>query len=167
MEINHFKRFNQRFGVRDGDQILLQTYLTLREHIHAGELLARTSDDHFFLLLRCGREETKSLEDKVNYLKKEFHKLGITAHFSSIKWDYWQAVLSRGDDSFTDFLIDVYKKGGKIGAFKSAAKLHNINTDYYAYNDFNLEDTLPWDFIELRPGKDFLIKEHNRLLYNN
>ena len=115
----------------------------------------------------CGREKTKSLEDKSNFIKKELHKLGVSSSVSSIKWDYWQAVLSRGDGSFTDFLIDVYKKGGKIGAFKSAAKLHNINTDYYAYNDFNLEDRLPWDFIELRPGKDFLIKEHNRLLYNN
>ena len=42
------------------------------------------------------REDTKSLEKKQKYLEKEFSKLGISAKFSSIKWDYWQSVLSRG-----------------------------------------------------------------------
>lgn len=70
----------------------------------------------------CGRESTKVLEEKSNFLKKELHKLGITAHVSSIKWDYWQAVLSRGDASLNDFVLDVYKNGGKLGAFKTAAK---------------------------------------------
>lgn len=111
----------------------------------------------------CGREGTKSLEDKVNYLKKEFHKLGITAHFSSIKWDYWQAVLSRGDSSLSDFLIDVYKKGGKIGAFRAAAK-DAIDADFFALDNYLFDIDLPWDFIEIKPGKDFLIAENKRLL---
>ncbi len=112
----------------------------------------------------CGREETKSLETKSNYIKKEMHKIGVTASVSSIKWDYWQAVLSRGDSTFTDFLIDVYRKGGKIGAFKAAAKEHNINTDYYAYTNFPVDTEFPWDFIDIRPGKEFLQQENNRLL---
>ena len=70
----------------------------------------------------CGREATKSLEDKERYLKKELHKIGVKAAFSSAKWDYWQAVLSRGDRRLGDFLIETYKNGGKLGAFKSAAK---------------------------------------------
>ena len=111
----------------------------------------------------CGREQTKSLENKVNYLKKEFHKLGITAHFSSIKWDYWQAVLSRGDESLTDFLIDVYQKGGKIGAFKSCAK-DTIDADFFALSNYEFDAALPWDFIEIKPGKEFLIEENKRLL---
>ena len=112
----------------------------------------------------CGREETKYLENKANFIKKELHKLGVSASVSSIKWDYWQAVLSRGDETFAEFLIDVYKKGGKIGAFKSAAKVHNINTDYYAYTNFDLNTQLPWDFIEINPGTEFLKQEHLRLL---
>ena len=112
----------------------------------------------------CGREETKYLESKANFIKKELHKLGVSASVSSIKWDYWQAVLSRGDETFAEFLIDVYKKGGKIGAFKSAAKVHNINTDYYAYTNFDLNTQLPWDFIEINPGTEFIKQEHLRLL---
>lgn len=111
-----------------------------------------------------GRENTKSLEEKSNFLKKELHKLGVTAHISSIKWDYWQAVLSRGDASLCDFILEVYKSGGKLGAFKAAAKKYYIDTDYFACSNWDFNKKLPWDFIELNPGKEFLIKENERLI---
>ena len=112
-----------------------------------------------------GRESTSSLEKKANYIKKEFHKIGISVNISSIKWDYWQAVLSRGDSSLTDFLIESYKNGGKLGAFKSAAKKCCVDSDFFAYNNFSFEQKLPWDFINMPPGKEFLINENKRL-YN-
>lgn len=112
----------------------------------------------------CGRENSKSLEAKAAYLKKEMHKLGIDVSVSSAKWDYWQAVLSRGDKSLCDFVLEAYKRGGKLGAFKSAAKQFNINTDYFAIENYDFDKTLPWDFIDIRPGKEFLIKENKRLL---
>lgn len=113
----------------------------------------------------CGHEDVKSLEKKTNYLKKEFHKLGININISSAKWDYWQAVLSRGDGSFTQFLIDTYKLGGKSGAFKQAAKANNIDSDYFASANWDLETPLPWDFIELTaPPKNFLKSEYSKIL---
>lgn len=112
----------------------------------------------------CGRESTKALEEKSNFLKKELHKLGITAHVSSIKWDYWQAVLSRGDASLNDFVLDVYKNGGKLGAFKTAAKKLNINAESFATENYSFDKILPWDFIQIKPEKDFLIKENQRLI---
>ena len=112
----------------------------------------------------CGKESIKSLEQKQNYLKKELHKLGMKPKFSSAKWDYYQAVLSRGDSSLTDYLIDVYKEGAKLGAYKSAAKKYNIDTDKFAEGNLNINQELPWDFICLNPGKEFLKNEYFRLL---
>lgn len=114
-----------------------------------------------------GRNDEKVLEKKSNYLKKELHKIGVQASISSAKWDYYQAVLSRGDEKLTDYLIEVYKQGAKLGAFKKAAKQLNINTDYYANETYSYESSLPWDFIEINPGKDFLIKESKRLINEN
>ena len=110
-----------------------------------------------------GREDEKSLEQKTNYLKKELHKLGIQISVSSAKWDYYQALLSRGGSNLTDYLIEVYKLGGKLGAFKKAAKNLDINTDYFAIENYSYDKKLPWDFIELRPGKEFLISECTNL----
>lgn len=117
----------------------------------------------------CGREEIKILEDKQHYLKKEFHKLGVKAQFSSLKWDYYQALLSRGGRELTDYILKVYELGGNIGAFKTAyrevAKMQNLpDSDFYATRKYNLDENLPWDFIEICPGKEFLKKEYARLL---
>ena len=104
------------------------------------------------------------MENKSKLIKKELHKIGISANVSSIKWDYWHAALSRGDESFTDFLIEVYTKGGKLGAFKEAAVKNNINSEYYASENYSFEKTLHLDFIDVKPGKEFLIQEAERLL---
>lgn len=106
------------------------------------------------------REDTKSLEKKQKFLEKEFAKLGIGSKFSSAKWDYWQTVISRGDESLTERLIEIYRQGGKLGAYKSVLK-NNIGR---TIEGFDLEEALPWDFIENYPPKRLLINEYNRLL---
>lgn len=111
----------------------------------------------------CGRFSTKELEKRQNFLQKEFHKIGVKTSFSSIKWDYWQTVLSRGDDKISDFIIDVYKNGSKLGAFKKAVK-DKFNPDDYALRDFNLNEALSWDIIDLPPSKEVLIERHKKLL---
>lgn len=106
------------------------------------------------------RENTKSLEKKQKFLEKELAKLGIGSKFSSAKWDYWQTVISRGDESFAPLLIEVYKQGGKLGAYKSTFKGKLGKT----IDGFDLNDKLPWDFIENYPPKKLLVNEYNRLL---
>ena len=112
----------------------------------------------------CARESTKSLEKKEAYLKKELHKIGMNPKFSSAKWDYYQTMISRGDNSITDYLIEVYKQGGKIGAYKSVAKQLNIDTDKFVTNQLDLNTNLPWDIIEIYPPKQQLINEYKRLM---
>lgn len=112
----------------------------------------------------CGREPEKTLEKKIQFLTKELRKIGVQINVSSCKWDYYQAVLSRGDSTLTDYLIQVYKDGGKIGSFKKAAKALNINTDNFALKTYDYTEQLPWENITIRPGKDFLIEESKRLL---
>lgn len=104
----------------------------------------------------CKREDLKSLKDKQNYLKKEFHKLGIKADFSSAKWDYYQAILSTGSRDLSDAVFEIYQNGGTSAAFKNALKNHD--------KEFNFDDTLPWDFIQMTKNKDYLKSEYKKLL---
>ncbi|MBP7211782.1 radical SAM protein [bacterium] len=117
----------------------------------------------------CAREDIKSLEKKQNYLKKEFHKMGVKANFSSAKWDYYQALLSRGDEKLGKYIYEVYKNGANLGALKSVYKDFYKSkllpdSDYYALREIPTTENLPWDFIKINPGKDFLKQEHDRLL---
>lgn len=116
----------------------------------------------------CKREDTKSLEKKYEFLKKEFHKLGVKIRTSSVKWDYWQALLSRGDRRICDLLIDVYREGGNLGAFKqSYKKLEALgllpDSDKFALAEHTTDEILPWDFINIYPEKDCLIREYNKI----
>ena len=111
-----------------------------------------------------GRDDTRALEKKVQYLRKELHKIGVKAHFSSIKWDYYQAVFSRGDSSLGEFVFNSYKNGYSLGSFKSSAKKSKLDTDFYALKNYDYDAILPWDFIDTKPGKEFLINESKRLL---
>jgi len=112
-----------------------------------------------------GREENSVIENKIKYIQKEFNKSGINTNFPSVKQDFWQAVLSRGDGSFTEFLIDTYKNGGKPSAFKKSAKLYNIDAEFYGQKLWDTEYKLPWEFIEPKsPPKEFLKKEFHGII---
>ena len=109
------------------------------------------------------REETKTLEKKQKFLEKELAKIGVKSKFSSIKWDYWQTILSRGDENLAEFLTAVYKNGENIGAYKKALK--ETKPDIFkAINGFELQDALPWDIVENYPPRNLLINEYKRLL---
>ena len=64
------------------------------------------------------RFDKKTLEDRIKFLKKELHKLGINFRVPSIEWDIIQSILSRYPDSLADYLIDVVNTGGNLGSFK-------------------------------------------------
>ena len=117
----------------------------------------------------CAREDNKTLEKKYNFLKKRFHQLGIKIRLSSINWDYYQALLSRGDRRLCKYVEEVYKQGGNLGAFKNAykklrAKKLLPSSDEFALKAHELSEPLPWDFINVYPGKEILKNENGRLL---
>lgn len=107
------------------------------------------------------REDSKSLEKKQKYLEKELAKLGMTAKFSSIKWDYWQTLLSRGDSNSGKFMIEVYKRGGGNSAYKSVQK--ELKISLKAIEGFIHEEVLPWDIIENSANSEILNNEYLRL----
>lgn len=57
LNIQNFKWFNERFGIKNGDELLKQVYHVLQDCLQERELMARSSGDHFYLLLACTDEE--------------------------------------------------------------------------------------------------------------
>lgn len=120
----------------------------------------------------CEKENTKSLEKKFDFLQKEMRKIGVKISISPVKWDYVQAVLSRGGRELFDFLVEVYNNGGNIGAFKSVMKdfvKQKIITDFdkIAYSKRDYNEINPWDFIIQKNSKEDIIKECKRNLSRN
>ena len=115
------------------------------------------------------RENTKSLEKKNEYIKKQFAKIGIKARTSSAKWDYIQSLLSRGTKDLTPYLIEVFENGGSIGTFKNIYKKYEKEgklqpADNFALNKQPLDKKLAWDFIEYSKSHGQLAEEFKKLI---
>lgn len=56
LNLRGFKRLNEQIGVKAGDEVLRRMYRCLQGCARAGELVARETGDHFYMLLECGSE---------------------------------------------------------------------------------------------------------------
>jgi diguanylate cyclase (GGDEF)-like protein len=51
LDIDHFKTVNDRYGHEAGDRVLVRVAELLREHVRAGDVVARTGGEEFWLLM--------------------------------------------------------------------------------------------------------------------
>ncbi len=100
--------------------------------------------------LRCDK---KTLEKRIQYLKKNLSKLGIQFRSPSVEWDIIQTILSRYQDSLSDYLIEVEEAGGNIGAFKQIWRKYSKKGCLRTFEDsvntpFGNIKAPKWKFIE-------------------
>ena len=118
------------------------------------------------------KEDSKSLEKKINFLKKQMHKIGVTLRVSSVEWDAIQAILSRCDVSLADYIIEVCEKGGNLGAFKQVFREFHKRKIFKSLEQSaqmpydNTNNQIPWDFIDAAP-RDVLLKRQEEYLSLN
>ena len=77
------------------------------------------------------------------------------------KWNYVQALLSRGDRRVGEILLAVNRLEGN---WAQAIKEVNINPDFYVYRQKKFDEVLPWDIIDLGVSKKALIGECRKAL---
>lgn len=80
------------------------------------------------------------------------------------KWNYVQALLSLGDRRISEILLTVNRLGEN---WSQALKEVNINPDFYVYRQKNIDEVLPWDFIDLGVTKKALISEYRKAADND
>lgn len=77
------------------------------------------------------------------------------------KWNYIQALLSLGDRLVGKILLTVHKSNGN---WPRAFKEVNINPDFYVYRQKDLDEILPWGFIDHGVSRKFLVEEYRKAL---
>ena len=103
-------------------------------------------------------EEAGSLKKKQQRLKKLLVKSGgIMVNSDVPKWAYLQALLSLGDRRVGAILQGAHNLKGN---WKKAMQLSQINPDFFVYRPKELDELLPWDFIEHGITKKHLQTEY-------
>ncbi len=107
-------------------------------------------------------ERVESLNKKHRFLEKEVRKIGNMNIIHDLpKWEYIQALLSRGDRRTGKLIRAAYQKDGD---WKSAARELKIDTGFYVARRRDTAEVLPWDFIDIGVRKDYLKDEYERAL---
>ena len=84
-----------------------------------------------------------------------------------------EGVFARGDRRLCPAILDAYKSGCFFDAWGeyfdfdkwlAAFEKNNISIDYYAYRQRELDELLPWDFINCHVTKEFLKREWNNAM---
>ncbi len=105
-------------------------------------------------------EEVGVLKRKIKKIKSALRKVANLRINSDVpRWAYIQAMLSRGDRKVADILSLAHaNRGNWAQTFKTVP----LNPDFYVHRERDLDEQLPWDFIDHGIKKSFLQKEYQR-----
>jgi len=107
-------------------------------------------------------DPVEGLNKKLRSLEKAVRTIGNMNIIHDLpKWEYLQALLSRGDRRVGKLIRAAQENGGD---WKQAAKTTAIDTDFYVYRRRDFSERLPWDFIDIGVRKEYLINEYQRAL---
>jgi len=105
-------------------------------------------------------DEVRTLKNKIKKIKTELKKVANLRINSDIpRWAYIQAMFSRGDRKVADILLMAHANKGN---WAQTLKTTPINSDFYVYRERDLDEKLPWDFIEHGIKKSYLRQEFQR-----
>ncbi|MCQ2739084.1 MAG: TIGR03936 family radical SAM-associated protein [bacterium] len=118
----------------------------------------------------CPQMSLDEVSKHIDYLKEK------TKHIKGLKINYHEkfvsqieAVLTRGDDSLCQYIEKLYKKGCYLDAWgeffdkniwRETALECGFDLSEKAEKKYLLEETLPWDFINVGIEKNWLVNEY-------
>ena len=105
-------------------------------------------------------EDVQSLNRKQRFLEKAVKKIGNMNIIHDLpKWEFIQALLSRGDRRVGGLLKAAHEKGGD---WKAAAREQAMDMDRFVTRRLGFEEVLPWDFVDIGVRKEYLKNEYRR-----
>ena len=118
----------------------------------------------FQFFAQCTQEE---IIHKTQLLQKAIPRR-VKLNYNDSTLSALEAAFARGDHRLNDVILAAYKKGCIFDAWpehyddekwKSAFSDCGLTIEDFALKNFDYEDTLPWDFIDIHVDKNFFIKE--------
>ncbi len=96
---------------------------------------------------RMGMADLATLERRINRLKDSLCGEGIDVKSESPEWSQIQAALSRGGADMAGVIADMDKLS--LAAWRRSVKKAGVDTGHYILGNWNVDEYLPWNAIEL------------------
>ncbi len=122
----------------------------------------------------CGQDKMEVIEEKIRYIREKIrHVKDVKLNFHDSFLCSLEAAFSRGDKSLNSLVEHVYRQGSYLDAWREhfnkaiwikAAESLSINFDDFASREFNVDEELAWDFLNVGVDKNWLIAEYKKAL---
>lgn len=121
--------------------------------------IGQNSIDEFYRKIYLVKDSIKDPKVKFNYHDPEL--------------SYLEAIIARGDRNISKLILRAWENGCKFDGWSEHYSYEKwietldelgIDGDFYATRHRELEEVLPWDFIDIGVSKDYLIKEYKKSL---
>lgn len=113
------------------------------------------------------------LKRKQALLRELLRSRGLVFRWHDPETSFLEAVLSRGDRRLAGAIEASWRNGARFDGWSEFFDLSkwtrafaglDIAPNWYAYKQYNYEDTLPWEHIDTGVSKKYLVQEHRRSL---
>jgi len=119
----------------------------------------------------CPQMSLDEVTEHIHYLKEKTDKIkGVKINYHEKFVSQIEAVLTRGDASLCKYIEALYKKGCYLDAWgeyfdkqvwQETAAECGISLSELAEKQYNLDEELAWDFIDIGVDKDWFKNEYN------
>ena len=104
-------------------------------------------------------ENKKNIEKKYKMIHDLLkNEKSIELLTEPLRSSYVQGVLARGDRRVGEALHEAHKNGGAKG-FRTALKSVGLDEDFYLYRERGEDEIMPWDILDMRVKREYLISE--------
>lgn len=122
----------------------------------------------------CPQMNLDEVTAHIHYLKDKIaHLKGVKVNYHEKFVSQIEAVLTRGDTELCQYIEALYKKGCYLDAWgeyfdkkiwQDTAKELDISLNELSEKTYNIEEELPWDFIDTGLDKKWLINEYQKAM---
>lgn len=120
-----------------------------------------------------GQDTIDEFLRKIYMVKNSIKDKKVVFNYHDADLSYIEAIFARGDRRLSDLLVNAWRKGCKFDGWSDlfrydlwleALEESNIDGSFYANRTRDINEVLPWDFINSGVSKEFLIREYKNAI---
>ena len=120
----------------------------------------------------CAFADRQSIEQKQRYLAENLRKKGINFSYNDYDGSLMEAILARGGRTVANALYKAYQNGARFDAWSDMFKWEHYQKAFEEcgvdiakiVGAYDLEETLPWDYVDIGVTKKFLQNEYKKAM---
>lgn len=122
----------------------------------------------------CGQDSLEIISQKITYIREKSKSLkGIRLKIHEKYISEIEAVLTRGDEKLCNYIYELYKQGCYLDTWDEnfdknkwyeTARMCGFEVGELAQKTFDLNEELPWDFINVGIKKDWFVNEYKKAM---